>query len=121
VTFGSSEVRETPIQSAKIISRANGSNRPLAPGFMVRLSIRWSLLTSHLRGIKEVIIVASREPKKAPLLEVRVMYEPSRIAPACLVQAYERVMPLTRRAVASIRQGRQGSREKIKHTVGGSK
>ncbi len=47
--------------------------------FMVRLSIRWSLLTSHLRGIEDVIIVASREPKKAPLLEVRVMYEPSRI------------------------------------------
>ena len=64
--------------------------------------------------------MTSREPKKAPLLEVRVMYEPSRIAPACLVQAYERVVPLTRRAVASLRQDRQVSRDKIKRTVGGS-
>jgi hypothetical protein len=64
--------------------------------------------------------VASREPKKAPLLEVRVMYEPSRIAPACLVQAYERVVPLTRRAVASLRQDRRVSRDKIKRTVEGS-
>jgi hypothetical protein len=92
----------------------------MVTGFMVLLSIWWSLLTSHLRGIKEVIIVASREPKKAPLLEVRVMYEPSRIAPACLVQAYERLVPLTRRAVASSRQDRQVSRDKIKRTVGGS-
>jgi hypothetical protein len=92
----------------------------MVTGFMVRLSIRWSLLTSHLRGIKEVIIVASREPKKAPLLEARVMYEPSRIAPACLVQAYERVVPLTRRAVASLCRGRQVSRDKIKRSAGGS-
>jgi hypothetical protein len=92
----------------------------MVTGFMVLLSIRWSLLTSHLCGIKEVIIVESREPKKAPLLEVRVMYEPSRIAPACLVQAYERIVPSTRRAVASLRQDRQVSRVKIKRTVGGS-
>ena len=92
----------------------------MVTGFMVLLSIRWSLLTSHLRGIKEVIIVASRGPKKAPLLEVRVMYEPSRIAPVCLVQAYERVVPLTRRAAASLRQDRHVSRDKIKGTVGGS-
>jgi hypothetical protein len=92
----------------------------MVTGFMALLSIRWSLLTSHLRGIKEVIIVASREPKKAPLLEVRVMFEPSRIAPACLVQAYERVVPLTRRAVASLRKDRQVSRDKIKRSAGGS-
>jgi hypothetical protein len=49
------------------------------------------------------------------------MFEPSRIAPACLVQAYERVVPLTRRAVASLRQGRQVSRDKIKRFAGGSK
>jgi hypothetical protein len=92
----------------------------MVTGFMVLLLIRWSLLTSHLRGIKEVIIVARREPKKAPLLEVRVMYEPSRIAPACLVQAYERLVPMTRRAVASLRQDLQVSRDKSKRTVGGS-
>src|SRR5262245_54712717 len=74
----------------------------MVTGFMVPLSIRWSLLTSHLRGIKGGIIVASREPKKAPLLEVRTMYEPSRIAPVCLVQAYERVVPLTGRFIINL-------------------
>jgi hypothetical protein len=49
------------------------------------------------------------------------MFEPSRVAPACIAQAYERVVPLTRRAVASLRQGRQVSRDKIKRFAGGSK
>jgi len=64
--------------------------------------------------------VTSREPKKAPLLEVRIMFEPSRIASACLVQAYERVVPLTRRALASLCQSREVNRDKIKRSVGGT-
>jgi hypothetical protein len=64
--------------------------------------------------------VASREPRKAPLLEVRTVFEPSRIAPACLVQAYERVVPVTRRVAASLRQSHQVGRDKIKRSAGGS-
>jgi len=48
--------------------------------------------------------MASREPKKPKAvkpLEVRVMFEPSRLAAACIVQAYERVVPVTRRIVSA--------------------
>ena len=30
-------------------------------------------------------------------LEVRITFEPSRVSPACVVQAYEQVVPITRR------------------------
>jgi len=30
-------------------------------------------------------------------LEVRITFEPSRVSPACVVQAYERVVPIMRR------------------------
>ncbi len=47
--------------------------------------------------------MTSREPKKpkAPKpLEVRVMFEPSRLAATCIAQAYERIIPIMRRVVA---------------------
>lgn len=39
----------------------------------------------------------ARRTKQA-VLEVRVSFEPARIAPQCLVQAYERALPVQRRA-----------------------
>ena len=42
--------------------------------------------------------MARREPKTTKALEVSVMFEPSHVAPACVAQAYERVVPITRRA-----------------------
>ena len=40
--------------------------------------------------------MARREPNTTKALEVSVMFEPSHVAPACVVQAYERVVPITR-------------------------
>jgi len=41
--------------------------------------------------------VARRQPQASRTLEVRLTFEPSRISAACVLQAYERVVPLTRR------------------------
>ena len=57
-------------------------------------------------GIEEAV-VQSGEPKRAQkkTLEVRVVFEPSRIAPICMAQAYERVVPIARRGIATGQQG----------------
>jgi len=47
-------------------------------------------------GGKEVS-VARRVRTGNTTLEVRITFEPSRVSPACVMQAYERVVPLTRR------------------------
>ncbi len=54
------------------------------------------LLTSPRHGSKEAV-VARRVRTRTTTLEVRLSFEPSRVSPACIVQAYERVVPITRR------------------------
>ena len=41
--------------------------------------------------------VARRVRTRSTTLEVRITFEPSRVGPACVAQAYERVVPITRR------------------------
>lgn len=41
----------------------------------------------------------SEKPKKSRTLEVRVVFEPSRVAPSCMAQAYERVVPTVYRGI----------------------
>lgn len=50
-------------------------------------------------GSKETS-VARRTHTGSPTLEVRITFEPSRVSPACVTQAYERVVPITRRPVS---------------------
>jgi hypothetical protein len=47
-------------------------------------------------GSKETS-VARRTHRGSKTLEVRITFEPSRVSPACVMQAYERVVPITRR------------------------
>ena len=47
-------------------------------------------------GSKEAS-VARRVRTRSTTLEVRITFEPSRVGPACVAQAYERVVPITRR------------------------
>ena len=44
--------------------------------------------------------MARREPNTTKTLEVSVLFEPSRLSPACVAQAYEEVVPLTQRATS---------------------
>ena len=41
--------------------------------------------------------MARRVRTRSTTLEVRITFEPSRVSPACVMQAYERVVPITRR------------------------
>ena len=41
--------------------------------------------------------MARRGRTRSTTLEVRITFEPSRVSPACVAQAYERVVPITRR------------------------
>ena len=43
--------------------------------------------------------VAKPNPTKPRTLSVNRSFEPSRVAPACFVNAYERVLPVTRRTL----------------------
>ena len=53
-------------------------------------------LWSPRHGSKEAIVARRAHTRTTPL-EVRLTFEPSRVSPACVVQAYERVVPITRR------------------------
>jgi hypothetical protein len=53
-------------------------------------------LTNPRHGSKEGIVARRVRTRTTPL-EVRLTFEPSRVSPACIVQAYERVVPITRR------------------------
>ena len=60
------------------------------------------LTTTLIRGT-EGGTVAHRDRTKPRTLTVRRTFEPTRIAPACVVDAYERVVPIARRTIRSDR------------------
>ncbi len=64
--------------------------------------------------------MARREPKTTKALEVSVMCEPSHVASACVAQAYERVVPITRRAAPAVQHGGRAGRERLTPRVGGA-
>jgi hypothetical protein len=64
--------------------------------------------------------MARREPKPTKTLEVSVMFEPSPVAPACVAQADERVVPITRRAAPTDQHHSRAGRERLTQRVGGA-
>jgi hypothetical protein len=64
--------------------------------------------------------MARRESNTTKALEVSVMFEPSHVAPTCVVQAYERVVPITRRAAPSSQHDSRAGRERLTQHVGGA-
>jgi hypothetical protein len=63
--------------------------------------------------------MARREPNTAKTLEVSVLFEPSRLSPACVAQAYEEAVPLTQRATSRAGRTDLARREKTMQPVGG--
>jgi hypothetical protein len=47
------------------------------------------------------------------------MFEPSHVAPTCVMQAYERVVPIRRRAAPSSQHACRAGRERLTQHVGG--
>ena len=52
---------------------------------------------SSLHHSREEAVVARRARPRLPTREMRITFEPSRVSSACMVQAYEQVVPLRRR------------------------
>jgi hypothetical protein len=64
--------------------------------------------------------MARREPNPTQALAVSVRFEPSPVAPACVAQAYERVVPITRRAAPTVQHHGRAGRERRMPRVGGA-
>ena len=62
--------------------------------------------------------VAHRDRTKARIRTVRRTFEPTRIAPACLGDAYEQVVPITRRAIRADRAHERMSQLGTKRRTG---
>ena len=68
----------------------------MGTGFWEPRSRRASSRRTPQRSRQEAV-VARRARPRLPLWEIRITFEPSRISSACMVQAYEQVVPLRRR------------------------
>jgi hypothetical protein len=64
--------------------------------------------------------MARRAPNTTKALAVSVLCEPSHVAPACVAQAYERVVPLTRRAAPPVQHHSRAGRERLTQRGGGA-
>ena len=62
--------------------------------------------------------MARREPNTTQALEVSVLFEPSRLSPACVAQAYEEVVPLTQRITSRASHRARDGREHTMQPVG---
>ena len=87
-------------------------------GFWGRHSREWRLATAPRHGSKEAS-VARRVRTRSTTLEVRITFEPNRVGPACVVQAYERVVPITRRPAPRAGSPRQAESAPQRQHVGG--
>ena len=63
--------------------------------------------------------VARRPHQASRPLAVRRTFEPSRVSVACVVQAYERVVPITRHPVPQARAAQQTESAPLPQHVGG--
>ena len=63
--------------------------------------------------------MARRAHKPSRTLEVRRTFEPSRVSAACVVQAYERVVPITHRRTPRAHTARQAEGAQPMQQVGG--
>ena len=70
-------------------------------GFWGLHSREWFPATAPRHGSKEAS-VARRVRTRSTTLEVHITFEPSRVGPACVAQAYEQVVPVTRRPLVHI-------------------
>jgi hypothetical protein len=86
-------------------------------GFWGPHSRECGLTKAPRHGHKEVS-VARRGHGRSLTLAVRRTFEPSRVSPACVAQAYERVVPITRRPAPQARHSQQAEGAQQKQHVG---
>jgi hypothetical protein len=62
--------------------------------------------------------MARRDPNTTKALEISVLFEPSRLSPAWVAQAYEEVVPLTQRMTARASPRELAGRENTRQPIG---
>jgi hypothetical protein len=62
--------------------------------------------------------MARREPNATKALAVSVIFEPNRLSSACVVQAYEQVVPLTQRTASGGAHSGGAGRKRTVQPVG---
>ena len=62
--------------------------------------------------------MARRAHRRSRTLEVHLTFEPSRVSPACVRQAYEQVVPITRRTTPRAHPARQAEGIQPQHHEG---
>ena len=90
----------------------------MGTGFSGHRSRCGQLWGTQRHGSKEGSVTRRQHPASRPL-EVRRTFEPSRVSAACVVQAYERVVPITRRPAPRVRSARQTEDAQRTQHVGG--
>jgi hypothetical protein len=90
----------------------------MGTGFSGHHSRCGQLWRTQRHGSKESS-VARRQHQTSRPLEVRRTFEPSRVSAACVMQAYERVVPITRRPAAQTRAAQQTEGAPLPQHVGG--
>lgn len=90
----------------------------MGPGFRVPRCSVIHLTRSLIRGTMGGT-VDKPDRTKPRTLTVKRIFEPSRVAPACLVDAYERVVPVARRAIRTDQTTRQAPQAGTKRRSGG--
>lgn len=87
-------------------------------GFWGRHSSECHLVKAPRHGNKEAS-VARRVRTRSTTLAVHITFEPNRVGPACVVQAYERVVPITRRPAPRAGSPHQAESAPQRQHVGG--
>jgi hypothetical protein len=71
----------------------------MARGFSARRLRPGNPVNTRRHGSKEAIVAHRERHSKPRTLKVRVGFEPSRLSPDWVAQAYERLVPMTRRVI----------------------
>jgi hypothetical protein len=62
--------------------------------------------------------MARRDPTTTKALEISGLFEPSRLSPACVAQAYAEVIPLTQRMTSRVSHRERAGRENTLQPLG---
>lgn len=79
----------------------------MGTGVWGRRSSPGSPWRAQRHGSKEIIVARRGHTRSRTTLEVHITFEPSRVSPACVVQAYEQVVPIARRTTQQALPSRQ--------------
>jgi hypothetical protein len=90
----------------------------MGTGFSGHHSTSGRLSRPRRHGSKESS-VARRQHQASSILKVRLTFEPSRVSAAWVVQAYDRVLPITRRSAPRAHSVRQSEDAQRTQHVGG--